>query len=197
MRKICRINRLKILLERLIKCSQDYFEHLVEFDYLIYSTKFKSNKCYTISAKEDNYLHLTGVLTQLSASEFFKRCKNGTLSCDDFELGSSSNKGSIRRKMSILENAIKVFTQENIIVEENFHKNNISCSFASTDGSCTLGFILAKNAKPRTLLKGNVIKEPIETDLLLKISKDGSYNILINLNNLSNDEIEFMLSTFY
>lgn len=46
----------------------------VENTYLIFSTQFKNNEYYILSAEEDNYLHLIGVNTDLSAKDFFERC---------------------------------------------------------------------------------------------------------------------------
>ena len=57
--------------------------------------------------------------------------------------------------MSVLENSIQIFSSEAIVVEENFNKNRISCSFASSDKVCTIGFTKTKLAKPQTVLKGD------------------------------------------
>lgn len=46
----------------------------VENTYLIFSTQFKNNEYYILSAEKDNYLHLIGVNTDLSAKDFFERC---------------------------------------------------------------------------------------------------------------------------
>ena len=41
------------------------------------------------------------------------------------------------------------------LVQEDFSKNRIFCSFAAADMSCTVGFTVAASTKPMTLLKGN------------------------------------------
>jgi len=65
-----------------------------------------------------------------------------------------SVKGSVRRKIQVLPDIMKLF-QNCIMVEENFVKNKVKCSFATTNKSFTLGFINAKKAYPMTLIKGN------------------------------------------
>lgn len=182
--------------EKMIEYSHDYVANLVAYRYLIYSDKFLINKGYTISAEEDNNLHLTGVSTSLSAEDFFKKCQNATLSCNDFSLGSGRNKGSIRRKIAVLGHATQIFTQSRLFIEENYRKNHIYCTFISSDGSCTLGFVMAKNAKPKTLMKGNMIKHPIESDLVLKIASDQSYQVLINRPAFEPADIEQIFLTY-
>ena len=65
---------------QLISSAKVYFEHLVCMDYLVYSKKFRHQKFYLVSAQKDNFLHLTGVRTNLKANEFFKKCFEGTIS---------------------------------------------------------------------------------------------------------------------
>lgn len=41
------------------------------------------------------------------------------------------------------------------MIEEDFVKNRIRCSFATANSNVTLGFVVSGKAKPMTLLKGN------------------------------------------
>ncbi len=186
------------VLEALISNSKIYFNNFVTTEYLIYSENFIEEKFYTITAKKDNYLHLTGVKTPLNANQFFDKCFNGTLKEDDFDLGNTSLKGSIRRKVKVLPKACSLFLNGEILVEEKFIKNQVSCSFASTDKDCTLGFCLSKNSKPLTLLKGNQLKSPMNVDLIMKKSIDENKFTTIVLNKLSDeafDKVMKMLET--
>ena len=63
-------------------------------------------------------------------------------------------KGSVRRKINSLSGMMNMFGGSTM-VEEDFVKNRIRCSFATTSSNVTLGFIVAGKAKPMTLLKGN------------------------------------------
>lgn len=115
----------------------------------------------------------------------------------DFELGDKSRKGSIRKKIKVLKTAVNLFDGTHIInVEERFIKNKVVCSFATSDGTCTIGFILEKNSKPLTLLKGNVLKNPTPVDLIVEKDNDKKCisKIIFNKNNLSLNEIVQLLS---
>ena len=99
--------------------------------------------------------------------KFFEKCYQKTLEDGDFEINDKSQKGSIRRKMSVLENAIQIFSSEAIVVEENFNINRISCSFDSSDKVCTIGFTKTKITKPQTILKGYQLQNEVKVDLIL------------------------------
>lgn len=182
--------------ETLIDCSKDYKENFINKKYIIYSKEFKYNKFYTITAKEDNFLHLTGLKTNLTSQEFFDRCINKTIKETDFEIKSKRQKGSVRRKINVLKSAMNIFKMNKTLwVEENFVKNKIICTFASTDNICTLGFILKTNSKPNTLLKGNELKNPIEIDLLIQENiLDKTRIELINNLKLNSNEIENIIT---
>lgn len=181
----------------IIAAAKDYKRYFVDYDYLLYSKDFRYQRCYFISAKEDNFLHLTGVHTHLSAQQFFEKCLDDTLTEDDFDIGDKMQKGSIRRKISVLTQAMSLFSGHQIYVEEQFRKNRISCSFASatSDNICTIGFTKTKLSKPQTVLKGNFLKEPVAVDLLLK-KKSGSndkYQVVYNGLNLEKEELATLL----
>lgn len=68
----------------LISEAMAYKESYVNYQYLICSDAFEHKKYYVIDAKEDNYQHLTGVNSLISAQEFFNKCYEGTLTIEDF-----------------------------------------------------------------------------------------------------------------
>lgn len=51
---------------------------------------------------------------------------------------------------------------------ESFKKNRVICSFATADGNCTLGFSDSQKARPKSLIKGNELKNPKPVELVLK-----------------------------
>lgn len=63
------------------KIYKDFF---LDYEYQVYSKSFTKN-FYIISAIKSNYLHLTGVNTQLSAEQFFYKALNNTLTENDFD----------------------------------------------------------------------------------------------------------------
>ncbi|WP_127161051.1 PBECR4 domain-containing protein [Veillonella sp. VA137] len=186
--------RVKLVLE---ECALDYLHNYIGKKYVVYSSNFTQNAYYIIDAKKDNYLHLTGVITNLKASVFFDKCIARILEESDFDLGDKSRKGSIRKKIKVLKTAVNLFDGTHTInVEERFIKNKVVCSFATSDGTCTLGFILDKNSKPLTLLKGNMLRNPSPVDLIVEKGNDKKYisKIIFNKNNLNLNEIVQLLS---
>ena len=55
-----------------------------------------------------------------------------------------------------------------MLAEENFRKNKVFCSFATADGSCTLGFSESEKARPKSLIKGNALDNPKIVELVLR-----------------------------
>ncbi len=163
------------VVDSVIQCAKQYEAIYVDRSYLIFSDAFINNPFYEIEAHKDNYLHLTGITTQLSARSFFDRCINGTLTESDIEIGSAYHdpkeaKGNIRRKINSLPLIMGLFSDDTY-VEEDFQKNRISCTFASANRFATLGFIATPKAVPRTLLKGNELDEERSYSLSLVLSK--------------------------
>lgn len=157
----------------IISEASAYNQNFVNYEYLVCCDAFQFKDYYIVDAKPDNFQHLTGVSSTLSPEEFFNRCNDGTLGLSDFSFskrGTSekSVKGTVRRKIKALPHMVKLFESE-IIVEETFVKNNVSCSFATTDNNCTVGFINNSKSVPMSLIKGN------ELDL----SKTKSVNLLL------------------
>ncbi|MCT4686652.1 PBECR4 domain-containing protein [Vallitalea sp.] len=147
----------------LIDESKAYKQNYVDYEYLICSNAFKIKDSYIIDAKEDNYQHLTGVHSLISPQDFFNKCYNGTLSENDFDFikrrqSEKSVKGSVRRKIKVLPNMMNIF-QKDIMVEETFVKNKVTCAFATTDQQCTLGFVDNLKARPMSLIKGNELND--------------------------------------
>lgn len=159
-----------------IRYSKDYFSQYVSRDYLVFSDAFQSQPYYIISAEKSNYLHLIGVSTNLSATDFFDKCFNGTLAESDFEISShgqnaKASKGSIRRKINVLP-AISGLIDTSNLIEESFQKNTVSCTIASSDGACALGFIAVPKARPKTLLSGDKLDHSKAKPMKVILSKD-------------------------
>lgn len=139
--------------------ASSYKRYYVDYEYLLCSNAFVRNRYYIVSAYEDNYLHLTGLHTNLSASVFFEKAYQGTLTEADFDFckngqSKSEVKGSVRRKINSLSGIMHMFTV-GTLVEEDFEKNRIRCSLAAGNSVATLGFVVAGSARPMTLLKGS------------------------------------------
>ncbi|WP_416329850.1 PBECR4 domain-containing protein, partial [[Clostridium] innocuum] len=177
-----------------IKESKSFKSIFVDKEFLICSHSFKKRDYYILSAEKDNYLHLVGIGTQLSALDFFNKCYDGTLSLDDFDFNKngqdeSSVKGSVRRKIQSLERLASLF-DDDLLIEEGFKRNKISCAIATSDKKITLGFTSGTKSRPKTLLKGNELKtNPLTVDLVLSRARgDNRFNkIIIGNKSIVND----------
>ena len=162
----------KRVCSELIRCAQAYRDIYVNYEYLVCSEAFSKKAFYIISAREDNFKHLTGVNSGLAPGTFFEKCISGTLSEDDFDFlkdgqDEKSVKGTVRRKIKVLPDMMELLKGD-LLAEENFNKNRVICSFATADSNCTLGFIDAGKARPKSLIRGNELKHPKPVDLLMR-----------------------------
>ena len=156
------------VLKKILIGAKIYQSAFLNYDYQIVSVHFRLKKCYIIAAEKDNFLHLTGVHTELSAGEFFERAIRETLTENDFDFvkkgqSEAAVKGSVRRKVQFLPILDKIL-QQSTLVEEDFSKNKITCSLAMSENSFTLGFVMTPNGRPKTLLKGNELKNYFAID---------------------------------
>lgn len=200
----------------LIANAHPYKYYFVDYDYLLCSKDFHNRKYFIATAHEDNYLHLTGVKTSLSAKSFFEKCFDGSLTEKDFSIETGNHdmdknlKGSIRRKITVLPDISGMFSADPII-KEDFRKNRVYCTFAAGTASCTLGYIRTETSYPETLLKGNMVKDGVHLDLVLRRKSgtkrfngfvSGNYNTLLehfaDISNLiSAKMIKIVFNTYY
>lgn len=144
--------------DTVIEYAKQYKDYFVDYDYLICSDVFKNADYYIVQAHETNFKHLTGVSSEISASEFFEKCYSGTLKESDFAISKKgvpdkNAKGTVRRKMKALPGIIGIFNQDTI-VEEDYNHNSIKCSFIAGDNQTTIGFAKTDPCVPLTLLLG-------------------------------------------
>ena len=146
--------------KQLIIAANEYSK-LIGVDFHVQSRQFKNINGYLLRFHKDNFLHLTGVLTKLKATDFFEKCQNGSILLDEFDCDSTEEiKGKVREKLKHLQ-AIGSFFERELIFQEDYQKNTIKCKIASSDGNFTLGFKSINNLVnvPLTLLNRNQIKE--------------------------------------
>ena len=155
--------------------ATNYEKVYIDYEYLVFVSDFKK-KYYIIAGTDKNYLHLVGVHTTLDKETFFAKCKTGELDESDFEFIDDDGKdikGTVRRKIQVLGNMTKLMEQGNLYVQEQFKKNRVLCSLGATDSVCTMGFIKSSKrqtakAFPKTLMKGNELKNPKKVEILLR-----------------------------
>lgn len=163
--------------QEMIDMAKQYKEKYVDYEYLICSEGFVKKEYYIVNAEEDNFQHLTGVHSLIQPKDFFDKCCNGTLQECDFDFikrgqDEKSVKGTVRRKIKVLPDMMTLFDNA-LLAEEDFQKNKVVCSFAAADGSCTLGFSESEKARPKSLIKGNELKNGVPVDLILRKKSGG------------------------
>lgn len=156
----------------IIKAAKLYKTNYADYEYLVCSEAFVQNDYYIVAAMENNFQHLTGVHSNISSQDFFNKCIQGTLVDTDFDFikkGQTEKavKGTVRRKIKVLPDMMGLF-KDGLQTEENFKKNKVVCSFAAADGVCTLGFSESTKARPKSLIKGNELKNPKPVEVILR-----------------------------
>lgn len=156
----------------MMKEARKYKEIYMDYEYLICSEALENRNYYLVDAEKDNFQHLTGVHSKISAQYFFDKCIEGSLTEEDFDFikkgqDEKSVKGTVRRKIKALHDMMELFS-EGVQAEEGFKKNRVICSFAATDGKCTLGFTDSEKARPKSLIWGNELKKPKTIELVLR-----------------------------
>ena len=125
------------VLNTIIQCAKQYNTFYVEKNHLLVSDAFKKKPYYIIQAEKDNFLHLTGVSTSLSAVDFFDKAMDSSLAESDIQLithgkSEKDSKGTIRQKIKNLT-SITAVIGSSCMVQEDFKRNAVLCTFASAN----------------------------------------------------------------
>ena len=156
-------------LEALFDCALACSE-LLPFDCKITSSEFKERQEYSIRFHEGNFLHLTGLRTKLSASDFYKKAISRELRLNDFDCSSNhSLKGIVRIKIRNLR-SINTFFDDCLCVQEKLEHGKVHCLIASSNGKYKIGFTGGIRLNPMTLLNKNQI-DPSKAVAKFKILK--------------------------
>lgn len=155
--------------------AKKYRDVYVNYEYIVCSEIFTQKDFYLLSSEKNNYQHLTGVNALISPASFFDKCIDGTLTEDDFNFDKRGQsvgevKGTVRRKIKNLPDMMDIMNGK-LIVQESFRKNRVTCSFATFDGRCTIGFTYGDKSRPQTLLKGNQIDTTKSGDVSLLLRR--------------------------
>ena len=106
---------------KLIIAAAEY-KKLIGIAFIIQSKDFILRKQYILRFHEDNFLHLTGVITSLFAKTFFEKCLDGTIDVNGFICDSTNDlKGKVKEKMRHLSDIGSFFDKE-LVFQEIFEK---------------------------------------------------------------------------
>jgi hypothetical protein len=180
--------------DEVIEASVAYESNYVLVDYLVVYGKDDKYSHVKIQAEKDNFLHLTGIMTNLKPNIFLEKCFTGTLIVSDINIPSTkieekSYKGTLRRKINVL----KDFTNgidSSYVIQENFVKNRVVCTIASTNLNLTIGFINTGNClRPKSLISGDEL-DFTKKQNIFSILKKNRENLLYE--NIVFGDIEFL-----
>lgn len=131
------------------------YSRLIGRSFVIESDAFVRQKRYVMRFFETNFLHLSGVETDLSPREFYAKCFSGDIEYGEFWDSPKKNASTIKKKLANLV-LIDSFFDADIYVQEDFKKGLVRCFVATSNGQCTLGFVDAKYyVRPNTILASN------------------------------------------
>ena len=142
--------------KEIIDNVQTFHDTFLDYDYLICSRAFPQN-FHIITANETNYLHLTGVYTNLLPAAFYEKSFKGTLTINDFDFlrkgaTEKSVKGTVRKKIYSLP-LLRDFLSKTLTAEDGFKANKVANTFSISDKTITIAFV--QNGNPMSLLKGD------------------------------------------
>ncbi|MCQ2786956.1 MAG: PBECR4 domain-containing protein [Bacilli bacterium] len=146
------------------------YSKLIGFDFILSSNLLKYQNQYIVRFRKENFLHLTGIETNIHPTLFYELALNGRLSSK--VLGRHSKRYLryvVKKKIMNLIN-IDSFFDNSIDIEEDFHKGVVYCLIATTNGNYTLGFIGKNECRPRTLLDDNQLN-PSQTIKNISVKK--------------------------
>jgi hypothetical protein len=131
------------------------YQSLLGLTIVFRSKDFIHRKTYKARFNKENFLHLTGIQTKLKAIDFFEKCCLGTIAEADLLNFPEEYDSKIFIKLRNLKHIDTYFSQE-LMFQEDFKKNVVSCLVASSDGFKTLGFVsTGVILLPMTLLNRN------------------------------------------
>ena len=94
-----------------------------------------------------------------------------TLNSGHTEKSEKESKGVIRQKIRNLP-LIASTIDNGCLVQEDFRRNSVLCTFASSTQKCTLGFIASpSNVRPKSLLNGSVVDVKSSSPIKLRLTR--------------------------
>lgn len=89
----------KTALQIIVNAAKEYDKKLRNKHFLIIYQENGKTKVVCVGFRDMNFLHITGVTTELSAQRFYSACVDGKLSENDFEI---DHKGKVQQKLMVL-----------------------------------------------------------------------------------------------
>lgn len=188
----------KKALDIIIKAAQNYQKYLQDKTFLIIYQNGIKTDAVQVGFRSSHFLHLTGVVTKLSAQRFYEKCLNRKLSFQDIEL---DNKGKAQQKLFVLPFLHELLYHNCMI--GNFINSGIYIRadyfIGNTKAVLSVGFRCGKKVDfPVTLYKEDVRKLSQPTNKVLAIFvKDNEQQVYTECTYLSKGQDKDKLLIFH
>ena len=128
----------ELFIKDLVAAAKAYFR-MTKKIVILSSNNFRYNAKYIFEFNVTNFMNLTGVISNLKPLDFFNKCFEEAITCDDFSFSKEKNVRNFKKKIRCLKELDTFFGKE-IFVQENFSKNRVMCKVATSDNAFTIGF---------------------------------------------------------
>ena len=159
----------KKAIDVIVNAAENYKKYLQDKVFLVIYIENTVVKTVQVEFRDNHFLHLTGVLTKLSAKRFYEKCINQKLASEDFEL---DKRGKTQQKLMVLPFLHELLYHNCMI--GNFINSGICIRadyfVGNTKAILSVGFRYGKKMDfPVTLYKEDVRKLSQPTNKVLAI----------------------------
>lgn len=166
------------------ECALLYKSNLMNKNLLIVSLYNKQFSLVSVEFNKNNYKHLTGVLTNLSANKFMDALLGDRLSFDDWDY---RNDGTSQLKIRALPQMVNLHKDARMIGAYSGNRVYLKSDMCFGGVYCYLGLVIDKHNKrftedvyvPNSLINGNIKEDTNNQERIMAIfrknKKDAKY----------------------
>lgn len=142
-------------LQTMIKAAKLFQENLCGKKILVVFGDENRPDFVEIKANGENFVHLTGVATSVSAGDFYERLLGRRLSENDFNF---KQDGTSQLKLSVIESLLSIKYSAQIFGDYNYGRPRLYTKKLMGNIAASIGFVPAgkKYFVPNTILKGDI-----------------------------------------
>lgn len=139
------------------KCAKVYHNELENRNLLFLFGKTTVPESFETIFTARNYLHLTGVATNIHSVDFYKKCLNGRIDSEDFAFASD---GTTALKLQVLPQLMRVYQTAKMIGNYDLSRITLHTEKLAGNVSACMGFIRNPECSnyyiPNTALKEDI-----------------------------------------
>lgn len=144
----------KEAIRTIIDCARLFHENLEGKNLLFIFGTPQNPECFEAVFMPRHFLHLTGVFTKLSSSDFYDRCLRSRLSVSDFWMPKD---GTAEMKLSVLPQLMRISKTAKMIGDYDSSKSLLYTEKLAGGVSACLGFVCDQGFyKPNTALREDI-----------------------------------------